>query len=221
MRKGLCVSAIAVAVLIAGAAAAQEGKRTVTLTPGPEWKILSTFSGKVDYYKVVEEGGEKIIRASYDPKLDTVIMFRKLRKPRSYATMKWKWRVHKFPVGANETIEGKMDSAGAVYVYFKETLREYAIKYVWSAGLEKGTSFQTKDSNILKKMRLVVLEGTPPETGKWRAEEVDLQADFRKYFLDGKADGEVPEVVGVGLLTDGDGTQTFVEADYAGFELRE
>lgn len=216
------LAAAAVLLLLAGPLSADEGKKkVVNLTPGAEWKILSTFSGKVSYYRFVEEDGAKAIHASYDPKLDTVIMYRKLHQPRSYASLKWKWRVGKFPVNANEKIEGRMDSAAAVYVYFKETLREYAIKYVWSVSLEKGTHFQTADSNLLKRMHLVVQEGPPPETGKWRTEEADLQADFRKYFRDGKADAEVPPVVGIGLLSDGDGTQSFVEADYAGFQLTE
>ncbi|MBI5527376.1 MAG: DUF3047 domain-containing protein [Deltaproteobacteria bacterium] len=208
-------------VLVRSTAGAEEEKKVVKLSPGPEWKIASMFSGKTNYYKVIEDGGKPVIRASYDPKLDTVIMYRKLKKPRVYSSMGWVWRVHKFPRDADETVEGRRDSAGAVYVYFKGTFREYVIKYVWSVALKKGAHFETADSNILKKMHLVVIEGPPPETGKWRTETVDLQADFRRYFLGGKADGEVPPVVGIGLLTDGDGTKSVVEADYAGFELRE
>jgi hypothetical protein len=222
-KKGVGVVAVVsvIPVLFAAAAGAQEEKRVVNLSPGPEWKIASTFSGKTNYYAVVEDGKEKVLHAAYDPKLDTAILYRKLKVPRPYRAMKWKWRVAKFPVGANETIEGKMDSAASVYVYFEGTFKKYLIKYVWSAALEKGKHFETADSGVLKRMHLVVKEGPPPKTGEWRVEEVDLHADFRNFFFGGRADEEVPPVVGIGVLSDGDGTRSVVEADYAGFQLRE
>ncbi|MFA6033511.1 MAG: DUF3047 domain-containing protein, partial [Myxococcota bacterium] len=137
------------------------------------------------------------------------------------SALSWKWRVRKFPEGGNETIPGRMDSAASVYVYFKSGVREYVIKYVWSVSLDKGKTFETADSNYFKKMQLVVQEGVPAVAGQWRTEEVNLTSDFRRFFRDGKADGEVPPIAGIGILTDGDGTMKPSEADYAGFQLIE
>jgi hypothetical protein len=211
----------AAAVLTAAVPAllAQDGeRRVVSITPGPEWKMLSTFSGKTNYYSILDEDGVRLIRAKYDPSLDTVILYRKLHQPRAYGMMRWKWRVHKFPVNADETVPGRMDSAGAVYAYFQSGIRKWVIKYVWSVEHPRGKNWLTSDSTFLNKMQLVVLEGPPTRTGEWVSEEVSLASDFRKFFLGGK-DGEVPSVVGVGVLTDGDGTGSVVEADYAGFML--
>jgi hypothetical protein len=147
-----------------------------------------------------------------------VILYRKLHQAHRYSTARWKWRVKKFPIDANETIPGKMDSATAVYIYFQSGIKKYVIKYVWSVALAKGTNFLTSDSNFLNKMQLAVLEGPMPKTDVWVEEVVDIAADFKRFFLGGK-DEEIPNVVGVGVLTDGDGTLSSVEADYAGFQL--
>ena len=60
MTKLKYLAAAAALLLLAGPLSADEGrKKVVSLTPGPEWKILSTFSGKVSYYRFVEEDGAK------------------------------------------------------------------------------------------------------------------------------------------------------------------
>jgi len=192
--------------------------RFVSLSPGPEWKILSIFSGKKSYYSIVEEEGEKIISARYDPKLDTVIFYRKLYQSKSYSVLKWKWRVHKFPINADELVPGRMDSAAAVYVYFQSGLRKYVIKYIWSTAYPRGKNWLTGDSNYFNKLQVSVKEGPPPVVDEWISEEANISEDFRRFFLKGK-DDEIPPVVGVGVLTDGDGTMSFVEADYAEFLL--
>jgi len=192
--------------------------RYVSLSPGPEWKILSIFSGKKSYYTIIEEDGEKLIRAKYNPDLDTVIFYRKLYQSKPYTILKWKWRVHKFPINADELVPGRMDSAAAVYVYFQSGLRKYVIKYIWSTAYSRGKNWLTGDSNYFNKLQVSVKEGPPPVTGEWISEEANISDDFRRFFLKGK-DEEIPPVVGVGVLTDGDGTMSFVEADYADFLL--
>jgi len=190
----------------------------IELEPGPNWDILHLFSGKVNYYWFDTENGEKLIKSKYRPDLKTVILFQKLSEPCECTRAAWKWRVHSFPMGADEWHGPKKDSPGAVYVYFRTTFRQYVIKYIWSVAHPAGTSFPSDKSNFFNKMYYKVLEGPPPEKDAWKIEDVDLVADFRKFFLDdGK--GEVPPVSGLGILTDGDATETIVETDYAGFKL--
>jgi hypothetical protein len=211
-------------VLVPVLAAAQMGIPTkaegtaaasVRLPPGPAWQVLSRFSGKVSYYKLVEEGGVTMWHATYHPDLKTVILYAKLPRAGLYSNLRWRWRVQKFPKNADETIDGRTDSAGAVYVYFETTFKQYIIKYVWSVKHEAGFSFRTADSSIFRKMQVVVREGPPPRTDSWIAESTDPVGDFRKYF----GGDDVPPMVGIGLLSDGDGTRSEVEADYADFEL--
>ena len=202
-------------------AAGEKAKRTTGIPLGPEWKVLSIFSGTDSYYTIVEENGEKLIRARYKPPQKTVILYRQLDAPPGYSTMSWKWRVHKPPF--KEGLKPgriELDNPAAVYVYFQDGLRKYVIKYVVSVQNPPGANFLSNDSTLLQKLHFVVLRGLPLKIGEWVKEEVNITADFRKYFLDGKPDGEVPPVTGIGILSDGDDTGSVVEADYAGFELR-
>ena len=50
-------------------------------------------------------------------------------------------------------------------------------------------------------------------------EEIDPAALFRAHFEGNNPAAEVPELQGVGILTDGDQTRTVSAADYAGFVL--
>jgi hypothetical protein len=53
----------------------------------------------------------------------------------------------------------------------------------------------------------------------WQEEEIDPAALFREHFEGGNPAAEVPELQGVGILTDGDQMHTTSVADYAGFAL--
>ena len=108
-----------------------------------------------------------------------------------------------------------MDNAAAVYVYFDTTFRQYVLKYVWSVKYDPGYNFRSADSSIFRKLQVVVREGPPPWLDAWVTETVDPVDDFKKYF----GDDDVPPIAGLGILSDGDGTKSMVEADYADFEL--
>ena len=49
---------------------------------------------------------------------------------------------------------------------------------------------------------------------------VDLKQEFRRHFGDGDPNAEVPDFVGVGIMTDGDQTKSESSADYADFVLK-
>ena len=71
--------------------------------------------------------------------------------------------------------------------------------------------------NLVSQDTIVLQSGGP--LNKWVTEEIDPTADFRKHFRDGDPDGHVPDLVGIGLMTDGDQTKSESSADYGGFEL--
>jgi hypothetical protein len=221
-RKCQLLSALAVVAalfllptILSGAATSNQ----VIIAPGPQWKILSMFSGKNNYYSVMAEAGTDFIRAEYEPGQDTAILYRQLDHPGLYAKLQWKWRVLKFPVGANESIEGRRDSAAAVYVYFQTTFKKYVIKYVWSLVLPEGYNYRDADSNYLQKLHIVVLRGPPPKTDLWLDAQANPVEDFKRYYGDCVDPNDIPPIAGIGILTDGDGTGSYVVADYAGFRL--
>ena len=65
---------------------------------------------------------------------------------------------------------------------------------------------------------VVVDSGPPLDT--WHTVDIDLAAEFRKHFADGAADAEVPDFVGIGIMSDGDQTHSESSADYASFVLQ-
>ena len=54
---------------------------------------------------------------------------------------------------------------------------------------------------------------------EWQTEEIDLKAEFRKHFEGGDQSADVPDLLGVGLMTDGDQTKSHSAADYADFVI--
>jgi hypothetical protein len=188
------------------------------LDPGPAWKVVGLFSYGPSYYEVAEDArGEPLLHAHYRPPASTAILGRRLEKPGRYAIFSWRWRVRRFPAGADEKVEGRMDSAAAVYLTLAQGLFRYVIKYVWSQKYSAGEDWRAENGPF-EKMQLVVIRGPSAEADAWHEESIDIAADFRRYF--GKNDeGGIPPVAGIGVLSDGDGTRSEVEADYAGFVL--
>jgi hypothetical protein len=215
--KRLVLSLIFLLVFISYSGAEEKRHRiNVKIPVDTEWKRLPQYSGPDIYYRILNEDGMTFLRAEYKPKYKTTIFYRKLPKiPSKYKKLKFKWRVYKFPAGADETIEGRMDSAASVYLFFKDGLKKYVIKYIFSQAHKKGFNFRSSDSNFLNKLHIVVLEDRYNDVGKWLEEEVDFYEDFKRYF----EKEEVPPLMGIGVLSDGDGTKQEVIADYGDFIL--
>ena len=218
IRRAAILCVVAITAPNSGGESAAS-RAVVSLPAGPLWQVLSLFSGPDNYYAFLDEGGTGFIRATYRPPMETVILYAKLPSPFGYTELSWRWRMHKLPRGGDEAIGAKNDSGGSVYAYFDTWPRKYVIKYVWSAARPPFFNFRTQDSTLFQKMQLVVLEGPATSLDAWVSEVVDPVADFRRFF-EIADDEDVPPLVGIGMLSDGDQTQSEVIADYADFRLR-
>jgi hypothetical protein len=209
----LALAFLAPASLQAGPAAGP-----LRVDPDSDWKITTPFYAGKNYYTVsADEDGTPLLRARYSPPRSAAGLGRRLERPLVVSRFSWKWRVARFPAGADERIEGRMDNAAAVYLVFASGLRRYAIKYVWSLKYTVGENWRAEDGPF-EKMQLVVLRGPAGQTGVWREESVDVAEEFRRYFGQDALGAALP-VAGIGVLTDGDGTRSAAEADYARFTL--
>jgi hypothetical protein len=189
------------------------------LTSGAEeidprrFEVFERDSGPTSYYKVVNEDGRSFIRAMYRPPLETVILAVELEgEERRARRLRWRWRALALPVGGNTCVSGKSDSAAAVYVTWKRGRRYYILRHVWTAGAETGTRCRRK-SNFVSVNEVVVRASGGP-LAVWRDEEIDLAQAFKDHF--GGAPGEL---VGIGVMTDGDQTGSVSAADYGGFTV--
>ncbi len=178
------------------------------------FRVVERYSGPVSYYRLINDSDASYIRAVYRPPLETVTLAAEVPDSLRQRTkaVRWKWRALVLPTKGNECVPGLGDSAAVVYISWKRGLKWYSIKYVWSTEGVKGAVCDQK-RNLFVVQDTVVLESGGP-TNVWKEEEVDPSAEFRAHF-----EGDVPDFVGVGLMSDGDQTRSISAADYAGFVL--
>ncbi|MEO7096250.1 MAG: DUF3047 domain-containing protein, partial [Polyangiales bacterium] len=119
------------------------------------------------------------------------------------------------PVGGDECVSGKGDSAAVVYVSWKRGLRYYTLKYVWSAVSTKGAVCDRKRNPFVAQDTVVLESGGPLR--EWRNVSIDLASEFRNHFAGGDATAEVPDFIGLGLMSDGDQTKSDSSADWGTF----
>jgi hypothetical protein len=192
--------------------------RQVTADVG-SWRVIERESGPTNYYVVVHDGAGSYLRGYYRPGLETTVLgWQVPDNVRATAqTLRWRWRVEAFPKDADECASGKTDSAAVLYATWKRGLHWYTIKYVWSTVGGKGNVCD-KHRNPFSSQDTVILE-SGGAADQWHGEEVDLKSEFRRHFEDGRADADVPDFVGIGIMSDGDQTRSDSAADYGSFSI--
>ena len=183
------------------------------------WRVVESQSGPVSYYSVLSEGGVSFVRSQYRPPLKTVVLgWQTPEDSRSRAKrLTWTWRARTLPAGGNECAPGKGDSAAVVYASWKRGLRYYTLKYVWTTLAKKGAVCDGKRNPFVAQDTVVLRSGAPLD--RWETESIDLRAAFRKHFEDGDQSADVPDFVGVGIMSDGDQTRSESSADFGTFTL--
>lgn len=183
------------------------------------WRVIERESGPVNYYTLFSKSDPPFIRAVYQAPYKTAVLGVQIPEAdKAHASkLRWNWRAQTFPKGGDECVKGKGDSAAVVYVSWRRGLRWYTLKYVWSAVGKKGKVCAQKRNPFVAQDTIILEAGGP--TGEWRTETIDLKAEFRKHFEDGDAAASVPDLLGIGLMSDGDQTQSTSSADYAEFVL--
>ena len=157
------------------------------------------------YYTIQVENGDHFLRAetvgrATNAGLPVEVNLRILKK------LRWRWRVHSLPAGANENYKKTNDSAASVRLVFGRGRGIKTLKYVWSSSLPTGTETESPHTGSTK---VIVLQSGPGKAGSWIWEEVNAYEDYRRLF------GSDPRlVVAVAVLTDSDNTKTLVKADY-------
>lgn len=180
--------------------------------------VIDRESGPLNYYTLVTQPSA-YIHAAYPVGAKTTVLGFRIPDDRRHAVgaLKWAWRAVQLPQGGNECADSKGDSAAVVYITWKRGLRWYTVKYVWSAVGPKGTTCHRK-RNLFRAQDTVIVDSGPP-LNEWRTVEIDPDREFRNHFEDGDAHAEVPDLVGIGIMTDGDQTRSPSSADYTRFVL--
>ena len=234
----LAFAAIACALLVPAASlraqdGADGGGRILQVIPEPpvppgleisrldvhSFRVVESYSGPVSYYKLIEDPAGPFIRAQYHPPLETVTLGIEIPEKLRQRTKKlrWRWRALVLPRGGNECKDGLGDSAAVVYVSWKRGLKWYSLKYVWSATATLGQACDQRRNLFVVQDTVIRRTGGPLNT--WIEEEIDPSFEFRKHFEGGNPLADVPDFLGIGLMSDGDQTHSISSADYAGFAL--
>lgn len=171
------------------------------------------------YYRTIDSPQQSFIRGVYLPPRPTVTLFQAVPDELRHGVrrMQWRWRAHVLPPGGNECAGGRGDSAAAVYVTWKRGLRWYSLKFIWSSEAPLGATCN-KIRNPLVASDSIVLR-TGATSPAWVEETIDPEEIFRQHFANGDPSAELPELQGIGIMSDGDQTGGISAADYAGFTL--
>jgi hypothetical protein len=183
------------------------------------WRIVDSQSGPVNYYTLQHDAGRAFVRGAYQPpNKKAVLGFEVPEKSRERLhRLEWSWRAVKLPVQADECTKDKGDSAAVLYVTWRRFLRWYSLKYVWSTTRPPGTICDRRRNTFVAQDTVVLESGAP--TGVWKREALDLTREFRAHFGEGDEHADVPPLMGLGVMTDGDQTKTESTGDYADFVL--
>ena len=197
---------------------APRGLRAFALEPG-RFTVLERESGPHNYYRTVDAPPPAFIRGVYRPGLATVILFAQVPDElrRGARRLRWRWRALVLPRQGNECQGDRADSAANVYVTWRRGLRWYSLKFVWSTEAKEGAVCAGKRNPLVAQDSIVLRSGGP--VGVWQDEEVDLELLFRRHFESGDLTAELPDLAGIGIMTDGDQTRSAAAADFAGFVL--
>jgi Protein of unknown function (DUF3047) len=209
--------------LLLGAGSEQEAGAPRMSTPSIQrldvrrFQVVERTSGPVNYYQVVNQAEGSYLRARYQPTLQTTVLGVETPKAsrRSMRGLRWRWRVHVLPVGADDCKPKIGDAAAGVFATFQAGLKTRVLKYVWNTTGSVGGTCQMARSLFFDKDEVILRVGPPLDT--WVSESVDPRADYVRSF--GGHLQDVPDLVGIGVLTDGDATRSPSEADYGDFEL--
>lgn len=217
MKRSLALGVSLISTVVLGRAAAADAKPDSAIELSA-FRIIERESGPKNYYTLTAPP-DRHIHAEYRPPLKTAVLGYEIpeHSRRSVAGMRWSWRAVVLPRGGNECSSGKGDSAAVVYVTWKRGLRWYTLKYVWSAVAPKGRTCASKRNVFVAQDTVIVDSGAP--VGQWRTVRIVPDDEFRKHFADGDPSASVPDLVGIGIMTDGDQTASPSSADFRDFVL--
>lgn len=220
--RALASASVAFVIVATGARARTEPRADSTdavVVGARQWRTIPSESGPVNYYTVVTDPVAPYIRARYRPPWKTSVLGIKVAESdaRRVRKLRWRWRAITLPIGGDECVSARADSAAVVYVTWKRGLRHYSLKYVWSSVGRKGSTCDRRRSPFVAQDTIALESGGP--VGIWRDVEIDLASEFRRHFEGGDPKAAIPDLIGFGLMTDGDQTRSESAADYGTFVL--
>lgn len=161
-------------------------------------------------FSIVDLDGQRVLKAHSQANASILICQVEF-DPGDYPWINWRWRVDRPVEGEDLSTRPGSDAPARVYVYFDTRglpWQKRSLDYVWSSNTPVGTIMPSAYS---KTSLLVILESGESHMGTWQSVSRNMKDDYRAAF---RTQGEVPDVLAIGLLSDADSTLTVSSAYY-------
>ncbi len=172
------------------------------MVPETEFALVPDGDGST------QDGG--VLRIT-SPKATGVIITIPGADLKKYPILRWRWRVHNLPPGADSRTEIDEQSA-AVYFGAGGPLSRKSISYRWETEMPPGISGHTKYAGGIVQVHYIGLRNKEHKLNTWYTEERNAAEDFKKVY------GYLPEnggyVVSIGANSQYSGSTTVAEVDF-------
>ena len=133
--------------------------------------------------------------------------------PPAKLVLRWRWKISGVATNGSERDIKKFDHAARVFVAFDTFIGPpRTLNYFWGDAEKKGTVLPHPKT---ERAQIFVLESGNTKAGQWIVEERDVTADWQKVF----PDRVMPQIVGLGLMTDSDSLGARLEGFYTDIKL--
>jgi hypothetical protein len=134
--------------------------------------------------------------------------------PKDGMQFSWKWKIDKTPPGASDDTKKTFDHTARLFIAFKTLIGPpRTVNYVWANKVAAGQTFHHPSSG---RSRCIAVESGNSKAGEWITEKRDVVRDWKTLF----GDDEPPQIVGIGFMTDSDGTASTVTGCYDDIVLK-
>lgn len=198
-----------------------------------QW-IITRNKAPTRYELVVDPWTQRVVLHAFAERAATGLRQRLDVDPEARPIVAWEWRVLRAIEGADNTSRIADDAPARLLLFFdgkadelpvrEQMLRDTArlltgqevpyatLIYVWENRQPPGTVIP---HHLTSQVRMVVAGSGPERLGRWKSFERNYVDDYKRAF--GRAPGRL---IGIGILTDTDNTQSVIEAYYGDIELR-
>lgn len=175
------------------------------------WKNVELFK-HLTSYSVMGEGTNCCVHAVADHSCSALTA--KIRiQPADRLILRWRWRIDGVATNGSERDLKRFDHAARVFVAFDTWIGPpRTLNYFWANSAKVGSLLEHP---MTGRAEIFVVESGNARAGEWVSEERDVTADWRRAF----PGRDMPEIVGIGMLTDSDSLGTRLSADYGEIQL--
>jgi hypothetical protein len=174
------------------------------------WKKVE-FEGETKY-TIIKEGTNAVLRGTAQSAATGLAVKFDGLEPNG-ATLSWRWKIDKIPQGGSDNKKSTFDHTARLFVALKTRIGPpRTINYVWANNVPAGKTFHHPSSG---RARFIVLNSGNAGAGEWHTFKRDIAADWKTLF----GNDDIPEIVGLGFMTDSDGTGSTVTGWYDDIEL--